>query len=190
MNIFKRLGNKKKNKGISDLPHFIYHPDPFGTGAFHKSDKAVICDCCNKHVHVYYDGPFYSEDEVECLCPQCIATGRAAETFSGVFQDDLSLEEGVTDKNKLDVLIHRTPGYQGLQQEYWRCHCGDFCSFVGYVGAKELEGLNVMDEVLNDPKWTQEQKTLIQNMVNGGNVQGYLFRCLHCGKHLLWMDTD
>ncbi|MFR4770304.1 MAG: CbrC family protein, partial [Faecalibacterium prausnitzii] len=26
--------------------------------------------------------------------------------------------------------------------------------------------------------------------VNGGHLQCYLFQCLHCGKHLVWMDFD
>ena len=39
---------------------------------------------------------------------------------------------------KLDELIHRTPGYSGWQQEYWRAHCGDYCAYLGHVGAREL----------------------------------------------------
>jgi hypothetical protein len=28
------------------------------------------------------------------------------------------------------------------------------------------------------------------DMVNGGGMQGYLFRCLHCGRHFLYVDCD
>ena len=38
--------------------------------------------------------------------------------------------------------------------------------------------------------WGEEQIEMIKNMVNGGHVQGYLFRCLHCGKHFLYFDVD
>ena len=31
---------------------------------------------------------------------------------------------------------------------------------------------------------------MIQESVNGGHLQCYLFQCLHCGKHLVWMDFD
>ncbi len=31
---------------------------------------------------------------------------------------------------------------------------------------------------------------MIRESVNGGDLQCYLFDCLHCGKHLVWMDFD
>ena len=54
----------------------------------------------------------------------------------------------------------------------------------------ELQTLDVMEEVLDDPMWDDEQKEMIENSVNGGHLQCYLFQCLHCGKHLVWMDFD
>lgn len=180
---------KKKHTKL-DLPIFRYHPDPLETGAFQKSKEGVICDCCGKTTHICYEGPFFAIDDIDCLCPECIASGKAAGKFDGSFQDDYSVDEGVEDPQKLDELIHRTPGYQGWQQEYWRAHCGDFCAFLGYVGARELRALGILDEVLNDPMWDEQQKEIIQKSVNGSSVQCYLFQCLHCGKHMVWMDVD
>ena len=34
-----------------------------------------VCDCCGEEIDVYYEGPFYSEKEIEVLCPKCIASG-------------------------------------------------------------------------------------------------------------------
>ena len=48
----------------------------------------------------------------------------------------------------------------------------------------------VLVEVLDDPMWDEEQKEMIRESVNGGHLQCYLFQCLHCGKHLVWMDFD
>ncbi|WP_279230033.1 CbrC family protein [Clostridium transplantifaecale] len=31
---------------------------------------------------------------------------------------------------------------------------------------------------------------VLDALVNGSSVQGYLFQCLHCGKHPLWTDCD
>lgn len=183
----EKLQEKEKLVG---LPYFQYHPNPLETGAFEQSEEPVICDCCGKPTNIFYESPFYSIEDVECLCPQCIANGAAAEKFDGEFQDESYLDKCVKDSSKLDELIHRTPGYHGWQQEYWRAHCGDFCAFIGYVGAKELRAMGIMEEVLDDPLWSDNAKELIQNMVNRGSVQGYLFQCLHCGKHLLWMDYD
>ena len=173
-----------------DLPFFKYHPNPLATGAFTQAQYAVVCDCCGCSTHIYYDGPFYAIDDINYLCPNCIASGAAAKKFDGAFQDDCCLESEVLDAEKVDELIHRTPGYSGWQQEYWRSHCEDFCAFIGYVGAAELKALGVLDEVLDDPQWSEEEKDLIKTSVNGGSLQCYLFKCLHCGKHMVWMDCD
>lgn len=173
-----------------DLPFFKYHPNPLATQAFTQAQYAVVCDCCGCSTHIYYDGPFYAIDDINYLCPNCIASGAAAKKFDGAFQDNGCLEPEVLDAEKVDELIHRTPGYSGWQQEYWRSHCGDFCAFIGYVGAAELKALGVLDEVLDDPQWSEEEKDLIKTSVNGGSLQCYLFKCLHCGKHMVWMDCD
>lgn len=172
------------------LPTFQYHPDPLYTGAFEESKEGVVCDCCGKTIHIFYTGPFFSVEDISYLCPECIASGEAARKYNGSFQDNSSLDDSVDNPEKLDELIHRTPGYSGWQQEYWRAHCGDYCAFLGYVGIRELQALGVLEEVLDDPMWDEEQKEMIRKSVNGGHLQCYLFQCLHCGKHLLWMDVD
>ena len=172
------------------LPPFRYHPNPLETGAFEESKEGVVCDCCGKMTHIFYTNPFFSVEDIAYLCPECIASGEAARKYDGSFQDDFSVDDGVDDPEKLDELIHRTPGYCGWQQEYWRAHCGDYCAYLGYVGARELRALGVLEEVLDDPMWDEEQKEMIRESVNGGHLQCYLFRCLHCGKHLVWMDFD
>ena len=93
-------------------------------------------------------------------------------------------------------MIHRTPGYCGWQQEYWVAHCDDFCAFIGYVGAKELEEMGILEEVIKNGNpqqecdWDEQEIELIKTMVDGVSMQGYLFRCLHCGKHFLYYDFD
>lgn len=172
------------------LPFFKYHPNPIKTGAFRKTDKAVICNCCKEKTLIYYTGPFFSVKDIDCLCPKCIANGKAAIKFNGSFQDEYSTDKNVNDPLKIDELIHRTPGYCGWQQEYWRAHCNDYCAYIGSVGAKELKALGLLEEVLDDALWDDEHKDMIRHSINGGHIQCYLFKCLHCGKHLVWMDMD
>ena len=112
----------------NNLPIFKYHPDPLATGIFSELEEPAVCPCCGEETSVIYEGPFYSVEEVENLCPACIANGAAAKKFDGEFQDSDSTDE-VDDPAKLDELVHRTPGYYGWQQEYWRAHCDDFCAF-------------------------------------------------------------
>ena len=168
--------------------NFKYHPDPLKTGAFHN-DKTMRCQCCGKDTELYYPGRFYSVDEVDYLCPECISSGAAAEKFDGAFQDSESVDE-VSDPAKLDELVHRTPGYCGWQQEYWLAHCDDYCAFMGYYdwAALEHEGLaaEIEETYRGDVcgiefEWAKEH---IQNN------DCYLFMCLHCGKHFIYIDFD
>lgn len=170
------------------LPVFKYHPDPFKTEIFRRLEEPAVCPCCEKKTSVIYEGPFYSVEDVSGLCPDCIASGAAAEKFDGEFQDSESVDE-VIDPDKLEELTCRTPGYCGWQQEYWRAHCGDFCAFLGYVGYEDLKKAGLVEEVLEDPNledWIRENL----ESLGSGSLQGYLFRCLHCGKHLLHVDCD
>ena len=70
---------------------------------------------------------------------------------------------------------------------------GDSCAFIGYVGYRELKQMGIVEELLDDPllnEWSTAPEELLKDLVGGGGVQGYLFQCLHCGKHLLWVDCD
>ena len=186
-------GAQKPYVGKAALPHFKYHPDPLGTGSLREAEPPEVCECCGQETAIVYDGPFYAVHRPKCLCPGCIASGRAAETFHGEFQDSESVDAGISDPAMLDELTQRTPGYAGIQQEYWRVHCKEPCAFLGYVGWQELCQLGLVDEVLDDPTLQREWddlREMLQSLENGGWTQGYLFRCLHCGRHLLWVDCD
>lgn len=177
---------ERQQRILASLPHFKYHPNPLATGAFEELEEPVICSCCEKPTHIAYETPFYSVEDIQVFCPNCIASGAAAEKFDGEFQDECSVDD-VSDEAKLDELIHRTPGYCGWQQEYWRAHCDDFCAFVGYVGYRELKQMGIVEDVLDDLKLELSD---IKHMKNGGSQQGYLFQCIHCGKYLICMDYD
>lgn len=176
------------------LPQFKYHPYPLKTKAFIQTDQFVICDCCGNSTDIWYRSPFYAVETIHHLCPSCIANGMAAKKFNGEFQDSASVDDGVKDGSKLDELVHRTPGYHGWQQEYWRAHCGDYCAFLDYVDYQDLKQRGIVEEILDDAMWSEEMwgmksEELLEALDCGG-VQGYLFQCLHCGKHLLWIDND
>lgn len=186
------------------LPTFKYHPQPMETGAF-KQDKTVTCDCCEQPTPVYYTNPFYSIDDIDHLCPWCIADGKAAEKYAGSFQDDASIEgveaqydekgdyEGALlpcSEDALREVTERTPGYCGWQQEHWLAHCGDLCAFIGYVGWNEIKDrLDTFAHLAEDCEaFGLPYEDLPKYLYNEGDCQGYLFRCLKCGKLRLWAD--
>ncbi|MCL2526897.1 MAG: CbrC family protein [Defluviitaleaceae bacterium] len=186
---------------MTNLPVFKYHPNPIETGAF-KTDATMTCGCCGQDTAIYYTGPFYSVEEIEALCPACIASGEAAKKFEGTFQDDLSIEGISTDPpisgtlvsgDAIEEITKRTPGYNGWQQEVWLAHCDDLCAFIGYVGWDEIKQMGLVDEIAKDLEENSEYGTIehVEKYCrNNGDLQGYLFRCLHCNRYRLYMDCN
>jgi uncharacterized protein len=173
-----------------DLPFFKYQPNVYKLGIIKK--ETTDCPSCGQQRAYSYEGPFYSIEEVEAICPWCIKDGSAAEKFEGEFQDPQSCDP-VGKSEYLDELIHRTPGYPGIQQEVWLSHCDDFCAFIGYVGWQDIASLK--EELADDINQIKEeydfsQQDLEERLVKNGSLQGYLFQCLHCKKHRLAVDAD
>jgi len=167
----------------SMLPKFKYHPNAYRNGTFRKceDDKAVTCQCCGCKT-IY----FYEKVSAGCLCPNCIASGNAAKRFDCWFVQDA---ETVHDKEKVEELFRRTPGYESWQGENWLACCTDFCAFLGDTSAKELRKMGVLEEVVADLKahnggYCDEPEHL------GSGVSAYLFQCLHCGKYRIWTDMS
>lgn len=186
------------------LPVFKYHPRPLETGAF-SDDKIVTCNCCEQSTNVYYSGPFYCAEDVDALCPWCIADGSAAKKFDGSFQDDGSIDgvkalyddegeltgfENPWPQESTVTLTQRTPGYHGWQQEYWLSHCNDFCAFIGYVGWQDIaDKVDQFADLDADCLHAGIDIDDLQEALRAdGDCQGYLFRCLDCGKLRLWVD--
>ena len=90
------------------IPTFKYHPDPIKTGAFLQG-KAHTCDCCGQQTDVWYEQPFFAQQDVECLCPECIASGKAAEKFDGEFVDGCNVGE-VSGEEKLECSLVNADG--------------------------------------------------------------------------------
>ena len=183
------------------IPAFPYHPHPLDTGSF-EQDKSVVCRCCSRPTQVYYYYPFESpmisdEDVTFFLCPHCIKNGEASRRFHGHFQDPEFCEQ-VEDREKLEELCYRTPGYYAPEEPYWLAHCNDFCALIDTVDDwSELEERGIeaevdADWVVNSDYDVTDIKVIKEhlNYDNDGAFQGFLFRCLHCGKHRLYVDLD
>ena len=172
---------------IEKLPKFKYHPNLYQIDIV-EFEKG-ICQCCGKEVTAYISS-MYCEEDVDCICLDCVASGKAAEKFDGEFIQDAEKEVG--DTSKTEELFKRTPGYISWQGEYWLVCCDDYCAYIGTVGTKELEEMGIADEVFAEYESRDafEYEDVRKYLEKDGSLCGYLFKCLHCGKYHLWVDAD
>ncbi len=169
------------------LPVFIYHPDPIGTGSIVASDE--VCDCCGRARGYKYQGPTYCEAEVDAICPWCIADGSAHEQLDAEFV----ARDGIGDDGDwgrvsdaiADTVAHRTPGFNGWQQERWWMCCDDAAAFLGTAGKAELEafGTAAVDAIRAESGFEgDEWRDYFDVLSKDDGPTAYVFRCLHCGK--------
>ena len=177
------------------LPTFKYHPDSIKTGSVKPSDTE--CECCNEKRGYIYTGPVYSVEElIDCICPWCIADGSAHAKFEAEFTDSAGVG-GYSNLPPLQNAIieevaFRTPGFSGWQQERWLACCSDAAAFVGIAGFVELERQwsdaipSIRDDadIMDEAKWQDYLHALDKD----GGPTAYIFRCLHCNKHLGYSD--
>jgi uncharacterized protein CbrC (UPF0167 family) len=181
-----------------ELPVFRFHPNAYDLGTFEP--VAGICDACETERAMRYTSSFYAIDEVEYICPWCIADGTAASVFDGEFSDYVGIdgipyEPGspvTVDEAEATEVATRTPSYTSWQQEQWRSHCGRPCAFLGDIGAADLPKYMVEPDFAADVNgglgWDHE--LLLSHLEAGGDLAGYLFRCLTCGAHRLHVDAS
>lgn len=190
--VLKKIKAIKKPR--EPIPKFKYHLYPLDTFGLEQDRNPVVCECCNRETRVYYNSPYYPENtDLEYLCPHCIADGSASKKFRVTFQD-LALCDGLEDKEKLEELCTRTPGYISPRQAYWLAHCNDFCTLLADISnwdqlkAYGLEAEVETDWVANREIRVKDVRNIKKHLTLNGKYNGYLFRCLHCGKHRLYVD--
>jgi uncharacterized protein len=119
---------------FSDLPKFKYHPSPLGTGALIDSEDT--CQCCGLARGYMYEGPVYCTEEIDRVCPWCIADGSASAKWNAQFTDG-TFFDGHGDYVDLpqevaDEVFRRTIGVRGaLQPVRWLVHCEQPAQFLG-----------------------------------------------------------
>lgn len=166
------------------LPTFVYHPDPVSTGSIVRATD--VCARCGEARGFIYSGPSYAVDEIEFICPWCIADGSAAREFNLVF-GTVDGAPGDVLRGVPDEIVRRTPGFAGWQQERWLFHCSDGAEFHGRVGYQDVVGLPGVIESIVADGWRRD---VLPDMSADGELTGYLFRCRHCSAHLAYADCS
>ena len=138
-----------------------------------------------------YNSTIYARDEVETICPWCIADGSAAQKFDGMFLDDHPLRQANLPETVIEEVCKRTPGYSSWQQQVWQAHCGDACEFHGDASEDEmlnLEGENLTG-FLDREKIKLELWLEIRDLyLPGGDPSIFKFVCRTCSQIIYTMD--
>ena len=79
--------------------------------------------------------------------------------------------------------------------EHWLYHCGDAAAYLGRAGSEELRAVpGALEMVLHendDLGWSTEQvRDYVEALHRDGDATAYLFRCLHCARHLAYTDMS
>ena len=166
-----------------EYPVFRYNPNAYVNGIIEKG-KAV-CQCCGKSVEKYISN-MYTMEEVDCICVFCVADGSAADKFDGTF---IQNADPIDNKEATKELFCRTPGYWSWQGENWVACCDDYAEFIDRVGTKELEEIGIADDMFLEDGSFEEFNNARDLLEKDGNLQGYLFRCIHCRKYYMRVDS-
>ena len=179
------------NRFNEELPTFKYHESVKMTGILVEED--IVCECCQKGSHYKMDIVLYSEEEVEDLCPWCVADGSAAKKYNGTFID-LEGSDMIPSLEKRLELTRKNPGYPSWQENVWLAHCDDYCKYVDAVDYSVIEHLEVDlkedFERLSKEFYYDTVEEFKEALKNNHSMQIYLFECLTCKKPRIHVDLD
>ncbi len=174
------------NQESIELPQFKYHPDPVSNKIIVECD--FTCSVCNLRRGFVYEGPYYCLEDVENICPWCIKDGSAASKLNVEFAVFKDLNENL-DSQKIDELIHRTPGYFYTQEGEWAIHCNDFCAYIEKTKWSRVEEL--IEDLRFDLEEMQTKLELSDDIfyedlrMTNSPLWLQLFKCLPCGKYMV-----
>jgi uncharacterized protein CbrC (UPF0167 family) len=170
------------------LPTFEYHPNVYDNGIV--DFKVGICDCCGKTVKAYVSS-IHARERAKCICMNCVKDGSAVKKFDGDF---VQHSQKISDSTKKEILHCKTPGYISWQGEYWLACCDDYCEYIGEVGTNELDELGITDEVIKEYREKISDSFDVNEIKDWleakGSFTGYLFKCKHCGKYHINIDSE
>ena len=177
-----------------ELPQFKYFKDPCGYGCIVPSNK--VCQCCQKSRGYIYQGNFYTLNQASEFCPWCIHSGHAATKFDGSFHDCVIDDNLVLDKENVDIVYTKTPGFSTWQAFKWPVRDGDICRFIGDIDWQEIQTLpqKTIEEFIDRVKSIYSIKSdlelqkFLTSISRAGEHAGYLFQTITSGDYVIYED--
>jgi len=178
------------------LPGFRFFEDPVREGVVEA--RKIRCSCCGKKRSHVYTGPQYGpSDDVEPLCPWCIADGSAAEELGLSFNECIDIPDGA-DADLIEEVEERTPAYQSWQGSYWAFLADTPMVFVGEA---TLDMVTHPDRSAIEAAFDQEasvygfseddpDRPQLSTQVRGGHICFYIFRDPETGRYTARSDCD
>lgn len=161
-----------------ELPKFKYIEDLKDIVKISETFKK--CDCCEKDKYAFVD----TMDERN-ICIDCVHSGQANQKFDYTFNE--GYDSPIDNQEAIDELSKRTPNIPTFQDFPWPDCCNDFLRYLRVCTDKDLKN----QEILSDLEETFDEEWInFKDLFNIHPSYLLLYRCLHCGKHYIIVDTD
>ncbi|WP_066557349.1 CbrC family protein [Croceicoccus bisphenolivorans] len=157
------------------------------------------CECCNASPGELYSGPIFGLRDVELLCLDCIASGRAARELGSSFADvgtawevhsDFDREAGDVTAEVLAELGERTPAYSSWQSPVWLFHCGDGGVFHGDASESDVAKASTESRAHFERNFGVPWAEVTDGYTPSGHNGIYRFDCRNCGMVMFHWDCD
>jgi len=175
-----------------EIPEFQYFPDPIGAGSIVR--KNAICMCCGYERRFFYTGPIYCRENVDMVCPWCIADGSAAKKWSAEFNDVDGHVVSSVPLEIVDLISKRTPGYSSWQSNRWLFTHSDAMIFHGEVAEVRtlLENPKVLEACRTEfnewgMDWSDEE---FEHALKDGDPAFYIFEDPASGELVAYGDMS
>jgi uncharacterized protein CbrC (UPF0167 family) len=194
--------------------HYFRDPHHFST----YTDETQTCDICGRD-RPGYEGPFYSEEDLDFVCEKCLASGRLAEDEATANSADSRTlywqikvanpqlsEDEVKERveEKTAEVEERTPHIVTWQDFEWPAHCQDYACFVKEAGKPDLNALSpdgdgrmfLYEHLYHglttdlDDLWASVRPDSPTSNETSYHAGVYLFQCLNCQDYTILWDID